>query len=141
MVEVAETEHERNRRIIEDFRAHDGRVGGVFENQPILLLHHRGAKSGTEYVNPLGYETLEGGYAVFGSKGGADTHPAWYHNLLAEPRASVEVGTERHDVVARVATGEERERIWTGWKATHPVFAGYEQKTARVIPVVILERT
>jgi deazaflavin-dependent oxidoreductase (nitroreductase family) len=130
-----------NTSIIEEFRANEGRVGGPFEGAPILLLHHRGAKSGTERVNPLAYQDLGGGaLAVFGSKGGAPTNPDWYHNLRANPRARVEVGTETYDVVARVAEGEERERIWEKQKQAMPGFAGYEQNTAREIPVVILER-
>jgi deazaflavin-dependent oxidoreductase (nitroreductase family) len=129
-----------NRAIIEEFRENDGRVGGPFERQPLLLLHHRGAKSGTERVNPLAYQELENGYAVFASKGGAPTNPDWYHNLVANPRARVEVGTDTVDVVARVAKGEERERIWEEQKRRNPGFAGYEVKTSRQIPVVILER-
>jgi len=130
-----------NQRIIEEFRANEGRVGAPFEGMPILLLHHRGAKTGTERVNPLAFQPLDGGaMAVFGSKGGAPTNPDWYHNLVANPRASVEVGTETVEVVARVAEGEERERIWETQKARAPGFATYEQQTPRQIPVVILDR-
>jgi deazaflavin-dependent oxidoreductase (nitroreductase family) len=129
-----------NTRIIEDFRANEGRVGGPFEGRPILLLHHTGAKSGTERVNPLAYQGLDdGAIAVFGSKGGAPSNPDWYHNLLANPRATVEVGTETFDVTARVASGEERERIWEKQKREMPGFSDYEKKTTRQIPVVILE--
>jgi deazaflavin-dependent oxidoreductase (nitroreductase family) len=129
-----------NTRIIEDFRANEGRVGGPFEGRPILLLHHTGAKSGTERVNPLAYQALDdGAIAVFGSKGGAPSNPDWYHNLLANPRATVEVGTETFDVTARVASGEERERIWEKQKREMPGFSDYEKKTTRQIPVVILE--
>jgi len=130
-----------NQRIIEEFRANEGRVGPPFEGMPLLLLHHRGARSGVVRVNPLAYQPLEGGaMAVFGSKGGAPTNPDWYHNLVANPRVSVEVGTETVDVVARVAEGDERERIWETQKARAPGFATYEQQTSRQIPVVILER-
>lgn len=128
-----------NLRIIEEFRANEGRVGGVFENTPLLLLHHTGAKSGTVRVNPVAYQPLPGGFAVFASKGGAPTNPDWYHNLVSNPRAQVEVGTETLDVVARVAQGDERERIWTRQKERSPGFAEYERKTDRQIPVVILE--
>ena len=129
-----------NRGIIEEFRTNEGRVGGRFENVPILLLHHTGARSGTERVNPLAYQALDGGgWAVFGSKGGAPTNPDWVHNLKANPRARIEVGTETHDVVARVADGEERERIWTRQKQLVPGFGVYEERTPREIPVVILE--
>jgi deazaflavin-dependent oxidoreductase (nitroreductase family) len=130
-----------NQRIVEEFRANEGRVGGPFEGRPILLLHHRGAKTGTERVNPLAYQDLGGGaVAVFGSKGGAPTNPDWYHNLRANPRARVEIGTETFDVLARVAGGEERERIWEKQKRDMPGFADYERNTTREIPVVILER-
>ena len=130
-----------NQQIIEEFRANEGRVGGPFEGRPILLLHHRGAKSGTERVNPLAYQDLgSGAVAVFGSKGGAPTNPDWYHNLRANPRARVEIGTETFDVLARVAEGEERERTWEKQKRDMPGFADYERNTTREIPVVILER-
>jgi deazaflavin-dependent oxidoreductase (nitroreductase family) len=129
-----------NRAIIEEFREKGGRVGGSFEHQPLLLLHHHGAKSGVERVNPLAYQELDNGYAVFASKGGAPTNPDWYHNLVANPRARVEVGADTVDVVARVAKGEERERIWEEQKRRNPGFADYEVKTSRQIPVVILER-
>ena len=131
---------DRNAGIIEEFRTNEGRVGGYFEGHKLLLLHHRGAKTGIERVNPLAAQDLgNGSWAVFASKGGAPTHPDWYHNLLAKPRATIEVGTETLDVVARVAQGEERERIWTKQKEIMPGFAAYEKKTAREIPVVILE--
>jgi deazaflavin-dependent oxidoreductase (nitroreductase family) len=130
-----------NRRIIEEFRANAGRVGGPFEGMPILLLHHRGARTGTERVNPLAYQQIEdGAIAVFGSKGGAPTNPDWFYNLVANPDARVEVGTETYDVRARVAEGEERERIWEKQKKDRPAFADYETNTSRQIPVVILER-
>jgi deazaflavin-dependent oxidoreductase (nitroreductase family) len=129
-----------NQAIIDEFRANEGRVGGRFEGRPLLLLHHRGAKSGVERVNPLAYFPLEdGGWAVFGSKGGAPTNPDWYHNLKANPRARIEVGAGTREVVARVAEGDERERIWTHQKELNPGFAQYEQVTEREIPVVILE--
>ena len=130
-----------NARIIDEFRSNEGRVGGPFEGRPILLLHHSGAKTGTERVNPLAYQDLgDGSIAVFGSKGGAPTNPDWYYNLQANPDASVEVGTGTFDVRARVAEGEERERIWEKQKRDMPGFADYERTTPREIPVVILER-
>lgn len=128
-----------NKKIIDEFRANEGRVGGMFEGRPLLLLHHTGAKSGQERVNPLAYQPLEGGYAVFGSKGGAPTHPDWYYNLIAHPRAKVEVGDQVYDVIARVAEDEERDQIWGEQKRIAPGFADYEQKTSRQIPVVVLE--
>jgi deazaflavin-dependent oxidoreductase (nitroreductase family) len=128
-----------NQGIIEEFRENEGRVKS-FAHQPLLLLHHRGAKSGTERVNPLAYQELENGWAVFASKGGAPTNPDWYHNLLSNPQARVEVGTETVDVVAREATGEERKRIWEEQKRRNSGFADYEEKTSRQIPVIVLER-
>jgi deazaflavin-dependent oxidoreductase (nitroreductase family) len=129
-----------NSGIIEEFRANDGRVGGGFEGRPILLLHHNGARTGTERVNPLAYLALQGGgWAVFASKGGAPSNPDWCHNLKANPRAKIEVGTETHDVVARVAEGDERQRIWSRQIEVMPAFGEYEQRSGRQIPVVILE--
>jgi deazaflavin-dependent oxidoreductase (nitroreductase family) len=129
-----------NRRVIEEFRAKQGKVGGPYEGVPVLLLHHTGARSGTRRVNPLVYRTVDGNLAVFASKGGAPTSPAWYYNLVANPEASVEVGTDTIPVVARVAEGDERERIWQQQKTDYPQFADYERKTTRSIPVVILEQ-
>src|SRR5690349_4895111 len=99
-----------NRRIIEEFRANEGRVGGDFEGAPMILIHHRGAKSGTERVNPLMYRKVDGGYAIFASKGGAPSNPDWYYNLVANPETTVEVGAETIPVRARVAQSEERQR-------------------------------
>lgn len=130
-----------NAKIIEEFRANEGRVGGPFDGHPLLLLHHRGAKSGQERVNPLAYQSLDyGKWAVFGSKGGAPTDPDWIHNLKANPEAEIEVGTERFEVKARIAEGAERDEIWERQKRAMPGFAAYEEKTDREIPVVILER-
>jgi deazaflavin-dependent oxidoreductase (nitroreductase family) len=129
-----------NQSIIDEFRANEGRVGGRFEGSSLLLLHHTGARSGIERINPLGCQALEGGgWAVFGSKGGAPGNPDWYYNLKANPRARIEIGTETREVVARIAEGEERERIWTRQKERVPAFAQYDQNTDRQIPVVILE--
>ena len=129
-----------NHTIIDEFRASGGKVGGQFEGAPLLLLHHAGAKTGRVRVNPMMYQTVGDDLAVFGSKGGHPTNPDWYHNLLANPRATVEVGTETFDVNARVAEGEERERIWSVQKERYPGFADYEKHTTRQIPVIILER-
>jgi deazaflavin-dependent oxidoreductase (nitroreductase family) len=129
-----------NKAIIEDFRNNGGKVGGQFEGSNLLLLHHTGARTGTERVNPLAYQPLENGFAVFASKGGAPTNPDWYHNLVAHPDVSVEVGTDVVDVRARVAVGEERDAIWERQKRTWPGFADYEKMTTRRIPVVVLER-
>ncbi|MCA1735318.1 MAG: nitroreductase family deazaflavin-dependent oxidoreductase [Actinobacteria bacterium] len=129
-----------NQNTIEEFRANEGKVGGYFEGRPILLLHHKGAQSGVERVNPVMYETLDNGFAVFASKAGADTNPDWYHNLKANSETTVEVGSETIPVKARIADPQEREPIWSRWKHANPNFAEYETKTSREIPVVILDR-
>ncbi len=128
-----------NTAIIEEFRQNGGLVGGTFEGAPLLLLHSTGARSGLERVNPMMYQALGDSYAVFASKMGAPTHPSWYHNLVVNPEASVEVGTEHIAVRARVLDAVEREPIWTKQKTDYPAFAGYEQKTDRIIPVVMLD--
>jgi deazaflavin-dependent oxidoreductase (nitroreductase family) len=129
-----------NDKVIAEFRANEGRVGGNFEGAPLLLLHSTGAKSGQERVNPMMYQAVGDGYAVFASKSGADTDPDWYFNLKAHPEARIEVGTETLDVTARVLDAEEREPIWETQKERYPGFADYETKTDRVIPVVMLDR-
>ena len=129
-----------NRQIVEEFRTNEGRVGGPFEGRPLLLLHTTGARSGEERVNPLAYQRDGDRLVVFGSKGGAPRNPDWYHNVVANPRVTVEVGTETFEATARVAGPEERERLWTRQKQLMPGFADYEQKTSRQIPAIILER-
>jgi deazaflavin-dependent oxidoreductase (nitroreductase family) len=128
-----------NQNVIEQFRTNEGRVGGMFEGLPILLLHHTGARTGTVRVNPLAYLKDGDRFVVFGSKGGSDTNPDWYHNLVAKPEVTIEVGTDTHRVRARVAEGEERERLWALQKRAMPAFAQYEERTARQIPVIVLE--
>lgn len=129
-----------NQTIVEEFRANQGQVGGVFAGAPLLLLHSKGAKTGQARVNPLMYQAVDGTFAIFGSKGGAPRNPDWYHNVLANPETQIEVGTETIGVSARVTSGEERERIWTRQKKLYPQFAQYEQATSRQIPVLLLER-
>lgn len=128
-----------NRSIIAEFHANAGVVGGPMAGVPLLLLHNRGAKTGEPRINPLAYQQLGRGYAIFGSMGGLPRNPAWFHNLLAHPEVEVEVGDRTEKVVARVATGEERIRIWEKQKIDQPQFAEYEQRTTREIPVVVLE--
>jgi deazaflavin-dependent oxidoreductase (nitroreductase family) len=127
-----------NERVIEEFRANGGRVGGPFADLRLLLLHHTGARSGAERVNPLAYLLDDGRYVVFASKGGAPTDPDWYHNLKAHPSTEIEVGAEEIDVVASEATGEERDRLYRAMAERVPQFAEYEANTKRVIPVVVL---
>lgn len=130
-----------NKKIIDEFRAKDGKVGGPFEGAPMLILHTRGRKSGQPRENPMVYQQVGDAFAVFASKGGAPTNPDWFRNVLADPEPEVELGTGRMKVRARAAQGEEREGIWTEQKRRMPGFADYEQKTQgiREIPVVILE--
>src|SRR2546423_12993048 len=103
---------EANARIIEEFRANDGRVGGGFEGMQLLLLHHTGAKSGTRRINPVAYLADDGRYVVFASRGGAPANPAWYHNLMAHPGPTIAVGMGTNDVVTSEATSEERARLY-----------------------------
>lgn len=128
-----------NSKIIDEFRANGGKVGGQFDGAPLLLLHTTGARTGQERVNPVMYRTDGDRLVVFASKAGADTNPDWFHNLRAHPRVTVEVGTETREAVARVADDSERTRLWEAQKSEWPGFAGYEQRTGRQIPVVILE--
>jgi deazaflavin-dependent oxidoreductase (nitroreductase family) len=132
-------ESDWNARIIEEFRANDGKLGGMFEGADVLLLHHTGSKSGVERVNPLGYQRVGSAYAVFGSNSGKPSDPRWLSNLRANPRTTAEIGTETIEVVARVAEGTERAEIWERQKANIPQFAEYERTADREIPVVILE--
>jgi deazaflavin-dependent oxidoreductase (nitroreductase family) len=129
-----------NQKIIDEFRANDGKVGPPFEGAPLLLLHHIGRKSGTERVTPMMYQVVGDAYAVFASKAGADTHPDWYRNLLEHPDVTAEVGTDTVALHARDLPADEREPIWEKQKEAYPGFAGYEGKTSRTIPVVLLER-
>ncbi len=128
-----------NTAIIEEFRANDGKVGGNFEGAPLLLLHTVGARTGQQRVNPMMYRRVGDSYAVFASKAGAPTNPDWYHNLVANPAVTAEIGTKTLQLNARVAGPQEREPIWAAHKAEYPGFAEYESKTTRQIPVVILE--
>jgi deazaflavin-dependent oxidoreductase (nitroreductase family) len=128
-----------NTAIIEEFRSNAGKVGGNFEGAPMLLLHTTGAKSGKERVNPMMYRSAGDNIAVFASKAGAPTNPDWYHNLVAHPEVTAEIGTETVSLVAREAKGDERTTIWEAQKKEYPGFAEYEEKTTRQIPVVILE--
>ncbi len=129
-----------NQAVIDEFRANGGRVGGMFKDKPLLLVYNTGAKTGIKRITPLLYQQIPGGYAVFASKGGADTNPDWYYNLTANPETQVEVGNRTIPVSARIAMGEERDRIWARQKKDWPQFEDYESKTTRVIPVIVLER-
>jgi deazaflavin-dependent oxidoreductase (nitroreductase family) len=130
-----------NDQIIEEFRANEGRVGGMFEGARMILVHHIGAKSGVERVAPLVHFPEDDDHTVIvASAGGAPNHPAWFHNLEANPKIDVEVGTERYTVLAEVLPRPERDEIWKRVVAENPGFADYERKTDRVIPLVRLSR-
>jgi len=134
-----------NSRVIAEFRANGGKVGGQFEGAPVVLMHHIGRKSGKESVNPVMYLPDEADPAtiyVFASKGGAPTHPDWYWNMTVAGTATVEVGTETYAVSVREVTGEERDTIYAEQASRYPGFGEYEEKTAgiRTIPVLALTR-
>jgi deazaflavin-dependent oxidoreductase (nitroreductase family) len=130
-----------NTRVIEEFRANAGKVGGNFEGAPMLILHTTGAKTGRERVNPLVYQAVGDDLAIFASKGGAPDNPDWFHNIVAHPDVTVEIGADTVPMRARVAGSDEREPIWSRQKRLMPGFADYEANTSRQIPVVVLERT
>jgi deazaflavin-dependent oxidoreductase (nitroreductase family) len=134
------TPGERNRAIIEEFRANAGKVGGPFAGKTLLLLHTVGARSGRKRVNPVAYVLDGDRFAIVASKGGAPANPGWYHNLLAHPHVTVEVGVEQLPVVASIAPEPERTRLYDKMIAMLPVFAEYRSRTTRVIPVIILTR-
>jgi deazaflavin-dependent oxidoreductase (nitroreductase family) len=129
-----------NQRIIEEFRANGGKVGGPFAGAPLLLLTTTGARTGRSHTTPVMYTDDGDRLLVYASKGGAPTNPAWYHNLVASPRVTVEVGTERFEADATVITGEERDRLYNRHAERYPGFAEYQEKTSRTIPVVALTR-
>jgi deazaflavin-dependent oxidoreductase (nitroreductase family) len=130
-----------NEKIIEEFRANSGRVGGYFEGAPMILIHHVGAKSGVERVTPLVHFPEDDERTVIvASAGGAPNHPAWFHNLKANPKIEVEVGAEAYTVVAEEITGPERDEVWERVTTKAPGFADYQRKTDRVIPLLRLTR-
>jgi deazaflavin-dependent oxidoreductase (nitroreductase family) len=131
-----------NAQIIAEFRANEGRVGGNFEGAPMVLVHHKGRKSGREYVSPMMYladETDPGTIYVFASKAGAPTDPDWYRNLVAAGDGSVERGTQAYQVAVRDVTGAERDRIYAEQASRYPGFAEYERKTAGIRTIPVLE--
>jgi deazaflavin-dependent oxidoreductase (nitroreductase family) len=134
------TANDFNQRIIDEFRANAGTVGPPFAGAPMLLLHTTGAKSGARRINPLVYLPDGDRFIIFASKGGAPTNPDWYHNLVAHPETTIEVGQETIPVNAVVITGEERDRLYAKQASLRPAFGEYQEKTTRRIPVVALER-
>ena len=131
---------EVNRKIVEEFRANAGVVGGMFAGAPMILITTKGAKSGTERTTPLVYSRDGDRYVIIASMGGAPTNPQWYHNVRANPELTVEVGTEKFKAKATIPEGSERDRLFNAQAAQMPNFAEYQAKTSRTIPVVALER-
>jgi len=134
-----------NEKIIAEFRANEGRVGGHFEGAPMVLVHHRGRKSGREYVNPMMYLPADGDHDtifVFASKAGAPSHPDWFYNLTAAGEATIERGTDTYRVTVRELNANERDRVYDEQARRYPAFADYARQTAgiRTIPVLELRR-
>ena len=130
-----------NRDVVEQFRANGGQIKeGMFKGSPIVLLTTKGAKTGAIHTTPLVHTRDGDRYVVIASKGGAPTNPEWYHNLVANPTVTVEVGPEKFEARATVAQGQERDRLFNAQAALMPGFATYQRNTTRRIPVVVLER-
>lgn len=127
-----------NKKIIEEFRANDGKVGGNFEGKPLLLLHTNGAKSGEERINPVAYVRDADKLVVIASKGGAPTNPDWYYNIVANPLVTVEVGTEKFQAQAAFPQEPEQTRLYDKMVEIMPGFRDYKLKTSRNIPVIVL---
>jgi deazaflavin-dependent oxidoreductase (nitroreductase family) len=130
-----------NTSVIEEFRANEGKVGGQFEDAFLILIHHIGAKSGTERVTPVGcFPQPDGRFAIIASDGGAPTNPDWYYNLKAHPEINVEFGAETFAVAVRELEGAEREKVWADAVSAAPWLGEYQNKTTRTIPVLLLTR-
>lgn len=144
MPEVEKYDQDRvddiNEKLVREFRANGGKVTGIFAGMPLLLLTTIGARSGQARTTPLVYTKDGERFVIIASKGGAPTHPGWYHNLVANPSATVEIGTEQFEVSVSVAKGEERDSLFDAQAAQIPVFADYQRTTNRLIPVLTLER-
>ena len=136
--QVAETPAEYNAKVIAEFRDNNGRVGGTWGEIPLLLLHHTGAKSGASYLNPLAYLPDDSRYLIWAANGGAQKNPAWYLNLKRQPIMRIEVGSETIEVLAEEARGDERDRLFEKATDRYPQLADAAQKTARVIPMIVL---
>ena len=136
--QTSTTPAEFNAAVIDEFRTNQGRVSGMLEGTPLLLLHHTGVKSGVRRVNPVAYLRDDDRYVVFASNGGAPGTPAWYRNLRAQPDTTIEVGSETIDVLAQEATGDDRERLFAIGAERFPSLADFARNTERVIPVMVL---
>ena len=132
--------NEMNLKVIEEFRSSEGKAGGRFEGRALLLLTTAGAKSGKQRINPLMYLQDGDRCVVFASKGGGPTNPDWYHNIVANPTLTLELGSEKFEAKATIASGEERDALFARQVAAEPVFGEYEQKAPRQLPVVVVSR-
>jgi deazaflavin-dependent oxidoreductase (nitroreductase family) len=130
-----------NTRIIKEFRANQGRVGGPWEGIPLILIHHIGARSGIERVTPVACSAEgEGRFAIWAANGGSPTHPNWYHNLKARPGITVEVGAQTFTVLARELDGAARAELWAKLVAVYPQLGAAQARTVRQIPLFVLTR-
>jgi len=137
---MADQMAEFNKKVIDEFRANGGKVGPPFAGAPMVLLTHKGAKSGKTYTTPLVYSKDGARFVIVASKAGAPNNPSWYHNLIAHPEVTLEIGTEQFKARAVVTKGEERERLFNAQAAQMPMFNDYRSKTKRQIPVIALDR-
>ncbi len=143
---MAESWNDKVIKVIAEFRANEGSLGGTFEGAPVVLVHHRGRTSGRDYVNPMMYlpdDNDPDTIYVFATKGGAPTNPDWYYNLIAASEGTVERGADTYAVTVHELTGNERDRIYDEQARRYPGFAGYARQTvgARTIPVLALRRS
>ena len=138
---MTEEPRARDQKVVDEFRANGGAVGGTHAKVPLLLLHHTGAKSGAAHITPLAYLADEENWVIFAANSGRPTHPGWYHNLCENPVAAVELASRTYQVTAQKAQGTEREDFLDRFRQSSPYFADFEQATQREIPVVVLERT
>jgi len=137
---IMTTRNDYNRQVVEEFRANGGKVGGMWEGTPLLLLTTTGARSGERRITPMGYLPDGDRLLVWASNGGAPTHPDWYHNLVVHPHVTVEVGTQTFDAIAVVTEASERERLWTKAVQCYPILAEHQAKTTRQFPLIALSR-
>ena len=129
-----------NTKVIAEFRANSGVVGGHFEGMPMVLVTNKGAKSGVERTTPLCCTVDDGNIVIIASMGGAPTNPAWYHNMTTHPTVTVEFGTETYAARVEEVSGDERQRLYNQQAAVMPFFTEYQAKTTRTIPVLVLHR-
>jgi deazaflavin-dependent oxidoreductase (nitroreductase family) len=137
---MADPMAEFNKKVIDEFRSSGGNVGGQFKGAPMIIVTHTGAKSGKSYTTPLVYTKDGSRYVIIASKAGAPKNPSWYHNLVAHPEVTLEIGAEKFKARAKEVKGEERDRLFAAQAKMMPQFNDYASKTSRKIPVFVLER-